>query len=84
MSRSVDAIVIGSGVIGTATTRALAAKGYRVLCVDKLPMCGFGSTAASSAIVHPCYASLEACAAASESEHLWRNWSVYIGGDEID
>ena len=39
-----DAVVIGAGVIGAATAFELGRRGRSVLCVDKLPAAGFGSS----------------------------------------
>ncbi|MYI15303.1 MAG: FAD-dependent oxidoreductase, partial [Acidimicrobiaceae bacterium] len=52
---SFDAVVIGAGVIGAATAFELGRRGRRVLCVDKLPAAGFGSTVNSCAIVRFTY-----------------------------
>ena len=50
MERSPDAIVVGSGIIGTATALELARQGRRVVVLDKGDAVGGGSTSASSSI----------------------------------
>ena len=84
MTERYDAIIIGAGIIGTATSYALRKKGWGVLNIDKLPTCGYGSTAGSTAIVQPCYSTLDESALACESHHYWSNWSAFIGGEEVD
>ena len=58
MSKQYDAIIIGAGIIGTSISYALTKRNWDVLTVDKLPMCGYGSTSAASAIICPHNASI--------------------------
>ena len=37
MAKSYDAIIIGAGIIGCATSLALGRKGWKVLNLDRLP-----------------------------------------------
>ena len=46
MSDKIDAIIIGAGVIGTATAFEMAKRGYRTLSLDRNSQIGHGSTAA--------------------------------------
>ena len=84
MSESFDAIIIGAGIIGSATSYALARKGWRVLNIDRLPACGYGSTSGSCAIIRPYYSTLDGSAMAYESHFYWANWADYLGGDDVD
>ncbi|MFV2031068.1 MAG: NAD(P)/FAD-dependent oxidoreductase [Gammaproteobacteria bacterium] len=84
MSQSYDAIIIGAGIIGCATSYALGRKGWRVLNIDRLPACGYGSTSGSCAIIRPYYSTLDGSAMAYESHFYWKNWSEYLGGAETD
>jgi len=84
MSQSYDAIIIGAGIIGCATSYALGRKGWRVLNIDRLPACGYGSTSGSCAIIRPYYSTLDGSAMAYESHYYWRDWADYLGGAEID
>ncbi len=84
MKNIYDAVIIGAGIIGSATSYALARKGWRVLNVDKLPACGYGSTSGSCAIIRPYYSTLDGSAMAYESHYYWKNWAEYIGGTEVD
>jgi len=70
MSQKVDAIIIGAGVIGTATAFELAKRGYKTLNIDALPSAGYGPTSNSCAIVRAHYSSFDGVAMAFEGfEH---------------
>jgi len=79
MARGYDAIVIGAGVIGASTALALAREGRRVLCIEKLPAAGYGSTSGSCAIVRPFYSTVDGSALAYESHFYWREWADFLG-----
>ncbi len=84
MSRSYDAIVIGAGIIGCSTGFELAKLGYRTLNVDKLHGAGYGSTAASCAIIRFHYSTPDGVALARESYHYWLDWERHLGvADEL-
>ena len=51
MSNPIDAIIIGTGVIGTATAFEMAKAGYKTLSLDRNTQIGHGSTAGSCAII---------------------------------
>jgi len=78
MAEVYDAIVIGAGVIGASTALALARNGRRVLCVDKLPAAGYGSTSGSCAIVRPFYSTVDGSALAYESHFYWKEWDKFL------
>ena len=77
-----DAVVIGAGAIGAATTLELSRRGWRVVCVDKNAAAGSGSTLNSSAIVRFSYSTKPGIILAWEGLHYWLNWSEYIGVDD--
>ncbi len=79
MSGKYDAVVIGAGVIGAATALALSRKGRNVLCVDKLPASGYGSTSGSCAIIRPYYSTVDGSALAYESHFYWKDWANFLG-----
>ena len=79
MSAPYDAVVIGAGVIGAAVGFELSKKGWKTLNVDKLSGAGYGSTAASCAIIRVHYSTLDGCAMAYEGYHYWKDWSNYLG-----
>jgi len=59
MGQKVDAVIIGAGVIGTATAFELGKRGYKTLNIDKLPSAGYGPTSNSCAIVRAHYSSFD-------------------------
>ncbi|MDH3524834.1 MAG: FAD-binding oxidoreductase [Acidobacteriota bacterium] len=79
MSERYDAIIIGAGIIGCCTGFELAKRGYRTLNVDKLHGAGYGSTAASCAIVRFHYSTPDGVAMARESYFHWLDWARYLG-----
>jgi sarcosine oxidase, subunit beta len=81
---SSDAVVIGAGVIGSAVALELARGGRAVVCVDKGPAPGAGSTSASSSIIRFSYSTRDAVLTAWESAAIWRNWSGHLGVDDPD
>ena len=80
-----DAIVIGSGVIGSAINFELSKKGWKTLNIDRNSVAGYGSTAASCAIIRVHYSTFDGCALAYEGYHYWKDWVNHLGiSDEMD
>jgi sarcosine oxidase subunit beta len=79
-----DAVVIGAGVIGSAVTLELQRGGRSVLCLDKGPSAGSGSTSSSSAIVRFSYSTHDAVLASWEASHLWFDWADHLGVADPD
>ena len=80
-----DVIIIGTGVIGTATAFELAKAGYKTLSLDRNTQIGHGSTAGSCAIIRMHYSTFDGTAFAWEGYHYWRDWADYLGlGKEAD
>lgn len=77
--QSPDAIIIGTGVIGTATAFEMAKAGWKTLSLDRNRQIGHGSTAGSCAIIRMHYSTLEGTAFAWEGYHYWRDWQDYLG-----
>ncbi|HZD22275.1 MAG TPA: FAD-dependent oxidoreductase [Acidimicrobiia bacterium] len=77
-----DVIIIGAGVIGSNIAFELSKAGCRTLNVDKLPASGYGSTAASCAIVRVHYSTWAGVAMAYEGFHYWKRWPEYLEGDD--
>ena len=75
-----DAVVIGSGVIGTAVALGLARRGYTVRCVERMREAGLGTTSYSSGIIRTCYTALDSCKFAWEGTHYWSDWEAFVGG----
>ena len=75
-----DAVVIGSGVIGTAVALGLARRGYTVRCVERMREAGLGATSYSSGIIRTCYTGLDSCKFAWEGTNYWSDWEAFVGG----
>ncbi len=78
MTKNVDAIIIGAGVIGCAVAFELAKKGFKTLNIDKLPTAGFGPTSNSCAIIRAHYSTFEGTAFAYDNFWYWQNWEEYL------
>ena len=74
-----DAVVVGSGVIGSAVALELARGGRSVLVLDKAAGPGHGSTSASSAVIRFMYSTFESVATAWESKFCWEQWADHLG-----
>src|ERR1700740_2377396 len=79
VTRTADAVVIGTGVIGAAVAYELALTGLRVVAVDRLGDVGSGSTSSSSSIVRFHYSTFEGVAASWVAEFGWETWRDYLG-----
>jgi sarcosine oxidase, subunit beta len=77
-TRTADAVVIGTGVIGAAVAYELALTGLRVVAVDRNGGVGSGSTSSSSSIVRFHYSTFEGVAASWESKFSWETWPEYL------
>lgn len=81
---SVDAVVIGAGVIGSSVALELARCGRSVLVIDKGPGVGAGSTSASSSIIRYSYSTRDSILTAWEAAHMWFDWAAHLGGVDPD
>ena len=79
-----DAVVIGAGVIGAAVALELARGGRSVVCVDKGPAPGAGSTSASSSIIRFSYSTLDAVLTAWEAAACGATGPAHLGVDDPD
>ena len=79
MTQTPDAIIIGTGVIGTAIAFEMAKAGWKTLSLDRNSQIGHGSTAGSCAIIRMHYSTFDGTAFAWEGYHYWRDWSDYLG-----
>ena len=82
MNKKADAIIIGSGVIGSSVAFELAKRGYKTLNIDKLPTSGYGSTSNSCAIVRAHYSTWDGVAMAYEGFFYWDDWENYLGVED--
>lgn len=76
-----DAVVVGSGVIGSSIALELARSGRRVLVLDKAAGPGHGSTSASSAVIRFMYSTFASVATAWEAKFCWEAWPEHLGLD---
>ncbi|QWC84448.1 FAD-binding oxidoreductase [Nocardioidaceae bacterium] len=74
-----DAVVVGSGVIGSAVALELARGGRDVLVLDKGPGAGHGSTSASSAVIRFLYSTFDTVATSWEAKFMWEQWADHLG-----
>ncbi|WP_171125831.1 MULTISPECIES: FAD-binding oxidoreductase [unclassified Ruegeria] len=74
-----DAIIIGTGVIGSAIAFEMAKAGWKTLSLDRNSQVGHGSTAGSCAIIRMHYSTFDGTAFAWEGYHYWRDWAAYLG-----
>ncbi|MFK7853856.1 MAG: NAD(P)/FAD-dependent oxidoreductase [Granulosicoccus sp.] len=79
MRDTVDAIIIGSGVIGASIAFELSKAGLSCLSLDRNKQAGHGSTAGSCAIIRMHYSTYDGTALAWEGYHYWRDWADYLG-----
>ena len=79
MTQTADAIIIGTGVIGTAVAYEMSKAGWKTLSVDRNSQTGHGSTAGSCAIIRMHYSTMDGTAFAWEGYHYWRDWRDYLG-----
>lgn len=82
MTKTADAIIIGSGIIGCNISFELAKKGWKTVNVDTLTAAGNGSTANSCAVIRVHYSTLDGTAAAYESFFYWSDWPGYLGVED--
>lgn len=78
MSANYDALIIGSGIMGTSIAFELSKRGYKTLAIDKLPEAGLGSTSSTCALIRTAYSTLEGTAIAYDSFFSWKNWEDYL------
>ncbi|MBV1925873.1 MAG: FAD-binding oxidoreductase, partial [Rhodobacteraceae bacterium] len=79
MTQAIDALIIGTGVIGAALAFEMSKAGYKTLSLDRNTQAGHGSTAGSCAIVRMHYSTFDGTAFAWEGYHYWRDWADYLG-----
>ncbi|MFM7251765.1 MAG: NAD(P)/FAD-dependent oxidoreductase [Ilumatobacteraceae bacterium] len=79
MGDSVDAVVIGAGVIGCSVALELARSGRSVAVVDRGPAPGAGSTSSSVALIRFSYSTPDAVLTAWEAAARWSDWEGHLG-----
>lgn len=80
MSRSFDVIIIGAGIMGSATAFELAKRGLKVALLDKEGI-GAGGTGQSSAIIRQHYSKKLTASLAFHSLRVFQNFQELVGGE---
>ena len=83
-TQAYDAVIIGSGVIGSSITYELGRRGLRTLTVDRNGGAGLGSTSYSSAIVRFTYSTYPGVAMSYEGLRYWQNWGDHLNAGSND
>lgn len=73
-----DALVVGGGILGCSTAWELAARGLKVLVIEREHTVGHGSTSRSTAIIRQRYSHRAAMALALEGLRTWERWSETV------
>jgi sarcosine oxidase subunit beta len=82
MNQTADVVVVGGGVNGASIVYALAARGVKVVLVEKGALAG-GASGRSSALVRMHYTNEEDARLALASFPVFRNWTELMGGPAV-
>ena len=82
MSRTADVVVVGGGVNGASIAYALAARGVKVVLVEKGAVAG-GASGRSSALVRMHYTNEWDARLAWASFPVFRHWTELMGGPAV-
>jgi glycine/D-amino acid oxidase-like deaminating enzyme len=80
MNTTSDVIVIGGGIMGTATTYHLARRGVQVTLLEKNHL-GAGSTGLTGGIIRQHYSIETTARMAYRALQIWENFDEVVGGD---
>ncbi|MCB9443521.1 MAG: FAD-binding oxidoreductase [Ardenticatenaceae bacterium] len=80
MSQTYDVIIIGAGIMGSATAFELAKRGLKVALLDKKGV-GAGGTGQSSAIIRQHYSKEITIRMAKHSLGVFQNFTDLVGGE---
>ncbi len=80
MANKTDVIVIGGGIMGTATAYHLAKRGISVTLLEKTHL-GAGSTGLTGGIIRQHYSIETSAKMALRAVKVWQNFDEIIGGD---
>jgi sarcosine oxidase subunit beta len=82
MNQTADVVVVGGGVNGASIAYALAARGVKVVLVEKGALAS-GASGRSSALVRMHYTNEEDARLALASFPVFRNWTELMGGPAV-
>ena len=80
MKNTADVIVIGGGIMGTATAYHLAKRGYKPVLFEKTQL-GAGSTGLTGGIIRQHYSIETTARMALRALKTWSNFDQMVGGD---
>jgi len=80
MSHTFDVIIIGAGIMGSATALALSKRGLKVALLDKTTL-GVTSSGKSSAIIRQHYSNELTARMALHSLRVFQNFAEQVGGE---
>jgi sarcosine oxidase subunit beta len=80
MVETADAVVIGGGIMGTATAYHLAQRGVKVILLEKTQL-GAGSTGRTGGIIRQHYSIETSARMAQRALKVWENFDEVVGGD---
>ncbi len=80
MAQTADVIVIGGGIMGTATAYHLAVQGVRVILFEKEYL-GSGSTGLTGGIIRQHYSVETSARMALRAVQVWNNFDEMVGGE---
>lgn len=82
MRRTVDAVVIGAGLLGTSIGLELARKGLKTMVVERHAEVGRGSTRGSRTLLGSFHGTKAAVALALEGRTQFQAWAAHLGNDK--
>jgi glycine/D-amino acid oxidase-like deaminating enzyme len=82
MNQTADVVVVGGGVNGASIAYALAARGVKIVLVEKGALAG-GASGRSSALVRMHYTNEEDARLAWASFPVFRNWTELMGAPAV-
>jgi sarcosine oxidase subunit beta len=80
LAETFDVIVIGGGIMGTATAYHLAKRGAKVVLLEKTHL-GAGSTGLTGGIIRQHYSIETLARMAKRALKVWENFDELVGGD---
>ena len=80
MKDTADVVVIGGGIMGTATAYHLAKRGVDVCLLEKTTL-GAGSTGLTGGIIRQHYSIETSARMAKRALDVWENFDEVVGGD---
>jgi sarcosine oxidase subunit beta len=78
--QTTDVVVIGGGIMGTATAYHLASRGVNVVLLEKTQL-GAGSTGLTGGIIRTHYSVETSARMALRALNVWENFDAVVGGE---